>query len=377
MTTHFFSSMAFSRYFKPQFKLHTVVFVAATIFLHFMFLQSAAWRDWAPKSQPAVLSSVQVNLHPSLVPPEVAPAVLPPSLMRKTTAKARAPTKSVPTPVEPIPIPAEAPVVAAEVVDPAPTVEEASAGNNAVATALEAEINDAKPEFALRIPESVEMQMEVTHTKPNASPMQGVGSLRWDTYNGKYQISMEVGINLMVTTLNLYTLTSEGDIDAYGLAPIKSVETRRARAATAIHFNRHDRNIVFSSSNKTIKLENGVQDVASVLIQLTSMGYANPSQLAVGREFVIHVAEGRDATAFAFQVDAEEEIESPLMPQNGKLMTVHISRPPRPGSYNSRLDIWLAPSLGWYPIQIRNTESNGTVTNQIITSLRQKINMEK
>jgi hypothetical protein len=56
-------------------------------------------------------------------------------------------------------------------------------------------------------------------------------------------------------------------------------------------------------------------------------------------------------------------------------MTVHITRPPKPGSYNSQLDIWLAPSLGWYPVQIRNTESSGTVTNQIVVALKQKINL--
>jgi hypothetical protein len=33
----------------------------------------------------------------------------------------------------------------------------------------------------------------------------------------------------------------------------------------------------------------------------------------------------------------------------------------------------LAPSLSWYPVQIRNTESNGTVTNQIVTEFKNRV----
>ena len=61
----------------------------------------------------------------------------------------------------------------------------------------------------------------------------------------------------------------------------------------------------------------------------------------------------------------QEELETKL----GKLMTWHLSRPPKPGSYNSRLEVWLAPEHDWYPVQIRNTEASGAVTTQTVTKI--------
>jgi hypothetical protein len=46
-----------------------------------------------------------------------------------------------------------------------------------------------------------------------------------------------------------------------------------------------------------------------------------------------------------------------------------LSRPPKPGSYNSRLDIWLSPERGWYPVRIRNLEASGAVTTQTVNNI--------
>jgi hypothetical protein len=53
----------------------------------------------------------------------------------------------------------------------------------------------------------------------------------------------------------------------------------------------------------------------------------------------------------------------------GRVLTWHLSRPPKPGSYSARLDIWLAPGLNWFPVQIRNTEANGALTTQTVTRI--------
>jgi hypothetical protein len=248
---------------------------------------------------------------------------------------------------------------------------------NETASPLSAANESLAPEFNLRVPESAEMQMEISQVKVNGSSTSGVGTMLWSVKNGKYAISIEAGLDLLITTLNLYKLSSEGNIDTFGLTPLLNTEARRNKAQTAIHFNPDDKTIIFSSSNKTVPMENGVQDIASLLFQLASIGYADGSQFSPGREFTMQVAEGRDATQFNFKVIGEEEIDSKLAPETGKIKTVHIVRPPRPGSYNSQLDIWLAPPLGWYPIQIRNTESSGVVTTQTVVKLKQKLNMDQ
>ena len=79
----------------------------------------------------------------------------------------------------------------------------------------------------------------------------------------------------------------------------------------------------------------------------------------------IQVGEDRDAAVFRFVVLGQEDIDTRL----GKLQTWHLSRPPKAGSYRSRLDVWLAPARGWYPVQIRNTEASGAVTTQTVNNI--------
>jgi hypothetical protein len=370
MSQHFFSSQL------PQqlSKLSTWLFILTTILLHIVLLESAALKEWTPKPTLENLPNIAVSLQPRTV--EQAPATDKAKVNPKKSAevtKALRPqvthAAQIEAKAEDLAIPPTEPVVtqAIQVADQKPAEAQAPIGDETVA---------ALPEFKLRVPESAEMQMEITHTKVNGNPTTGVGSLTWERANGKYRLSIEAGINLLITNLNLLTITSEGHIDLFGLTPVISNDIRRTRPATAIHFNHTEKTISFSASDKIVAMENGAQDAVSVLLQLAAIGNAKEAQLTPGREFTIQVAEGRDATPFLFRVIGEEEIESKLAAETGKLMTIHISRPPKPGFYNSQLDIWFAPSLGWYPVQIRNTESNGNITNQVVVALKQKINRE-
>lgn len=357
-------------------KWSTWLFILASILLHIFLLESSAWKDWAPKSVSNEIPHITVSLTPAV--PDKEPATTPVETSKTVKASPAASTAISTTKAAPTKTDQEE--AATQQVENPPEVATVATASETEATTMEmkdASSSTAAPEFTLRVPDSAEMQLEITNTKVNGNPTTGVGSMMWDSYAGKYKISIEAGINLLITTLNLLTITSEGFIDVYGLMPIISNDVRKTRAATTIHFNHQEKTISFSASNKVIAMENGAQDAASVLIQLAAIGYADATQLAVGKEFSIQVAEGRDATPFLFRVVGEEEIDSPINPETNKLLTVHITRPPKPGFYNSQLDIWLAPSVGWYPVQIRNTESNGTVTNQRVIALKQKLNLEK
>ena len=52
-----------------------------------------------------------------------------------------------------------------------------------------------------------------------------------------------------------------------------------------------------------------------------------------------------------------------------RMAALHLSRPPRAGVYGSRLDIWLAPVHGWYPVKIRNIEASGAITTQTVNKI--------
>ena len=121
--------------------------------------------------------------------------------------------------------------------------------------------------------------------------------------------------------------------------------------------------ITFSATTATVPWQEGAQDKASVPFQLAAIGRADVNQLAGNIDIL--VGEEKEATVFRFQLVGEEELETKM----GRLVTWHLRRPPKPGTYSSQLDIWLAPSMQWYPVQIRNTEANGALTTQTVTRI--------
>ena len=217
--------------------------------------------------------------------------------------------------------------------------------------------------YKVDVPPPATILMDVARVDADGTRWNGEAQLAWTFRDDSYRIEFEAGIRVVFTRVNLAVLTSEGALAATGFAPVKMTEKRRGRALTATHFDwQHDK-ITFSSSQKTVPLVAGAQDKASVPLQLAAIARGDAAQLA--GDIDIQVGEDRDAVVFRFVVLGQEEIDTRL----GKLQTVHLSRPPKEGSYRSRLDVWLAPGKGWYPVQIRNTEANGAVTTQTVNNI--------
>jgi hypothetical protein len=217
--------------------------------------------------------------------------------------------------------------------------------------------------FRVNLPPSSDMVLDVDRVDADGTHWTGEAAMGWKLGPGSYRIKVEVGIRLLFARVNLLVLTSEGATGDTGFAPLLTNEKRRGRAMTATHFNQHDRTITFSASQARYLLEPGAQDKASVPLQLAAIARADPGQLAGG--FDIQVGEDRDAIVYHFVLVGQEDIDTRL----GRLHAWHLSRPPRAGSYNSRLDVWLAPERGWYPVRIRNTEASGAVTTQTVNNI--------
>ncbi|WP_394780109.1 DUF3108 domain-containing protein [Undibacterium sp.] len=237
-----------------------------------------------------------------------------------------------------------------------------------VVPAADKPAKDQNPHYAVSPPASARLMLELSNTKPGQpNPYLGEGEINWENSNGRYRMTMKAGLKVLFASVNLLSMRSEGLIDANGIAPVTSSETRRGRSETATHFNREAKTITFSASTKSMALNDGAQDKNTIIMQLAGIGNADPKQMQPGKEFAIQVGEDREATVFQFIVQGQETITTKL----GTLHTWHLVRPPRPGSYNSRLDVWLAPELQWYPVQIRNTETSGAVTTQTVVKITQ------
>lgn len=217
--------------------------------------------------------------------------------------------------------------------------------------------------YTVSLPPPGTMTLDVARVDADGTRWSGEAQLSWQQGGDSYRIAFEAGIRIVFARVNLAVLTSEGRVDSSGYAPVKMTEKRRGRALTATHFDRENKQISFSASQKKVDLAPGAQDKASVPLQLTAIARGDPAQLS--GEIDIQVGEDRDAVVYRFVVVGQEEIDTKL----GKLQTVHLSRPPKEGSYRTRLDIWLAPARGWYPVQIRSTEANGAVTTQTVNNI--------
>ncbi|MBI3285178.1 MAG: DUF3108 domain-containing protein [Burkholderiales bacterium] len=334
------------------------LFFLAALGLHAAALQWLAATAPQPlrrAGQPPVVS-VHFRAQPDTV---AAPARTPAVVARRHAVQTR-PAAAAQPPAMPDAMHVPASVASKE----APATADAPAASLPEAAAAEVQA-EVRPPFSVSAPPSVQLSMQLIRTEPNRNPLYGVGNISWEVSDNRYRMQVEAGLDLLLTSVQLYRLRSEGSLGRFGIAPATTTETRRSRSETATHFRPQEKSISFSSSADTVALADGAQDKASVLMQLAGIGRADPAQFVAGREIAIQVAEEREAATFVFVVSGQEEIDTRL----GKLLTWRLERPPRPGSYRARLEIWLAPGHEWYPVQIRNTEANGAVTTQTVTKI--------
>jgi hypothetical protein len=229
----------------------------------------------------------------------------------------------------------------------------------------------AKPAPELRhykvdLPPSADITLDVARVDANGTHWSGEELLSWRISPSGYRIRVEAGISVVFARVNLLTVTSEGTVGDEGFVPTLMTEKRRGRSMTATHFNRDAGTLTFSSSQASYPLAPGTQDKASVPLQLSAIARGDPKQLSGNID--IFVGEDRDASVFSFVVAGPEQIDTPL----GRIKAWHLVRPPKPGSYSSRLDLWLAPDYGWVPVRIRNVEASGAVTTQTARSIERK-----
>lgn len=200
----------------------------------------------------------------------------------------------------------------------------------------------------LQLPGSVKLDFDATGQQ-GMQPMSGVfGELTWlqdgDRYNAR--------LSLKVLFRTIRAQTSEGRIGPQGIAPERFSDRRRSEVAT--HFVRDTGEIVFSSANSRVPLQPGAQDRLSILMQLTALVGGDPARYTTGRTISLQVAGPRDADVWTFRVEGDETVATP----SGEHAARRLVRLPR-REYDQKIEVWLAPDLGWLPVRIRQTEANG------------------
>jgi len=205
--------------------------------------------------------------------------------------------------------------------------------------------------YQVRMPPSARLRYAVTRSRPGRAPQAGgEAQLVWESGGGRYQLRLEGVLGL---------LESEGGGDDTGIAPTQASEHQEDGSDRITRFDRGAGHIVSETGSDPLYL--GSQDRASLLMQLAGMGIAAPEQMQGVIEVMVGGPDGTRAARF--EVLGRE----PLATGAGSLQTLRLAERSEPG--RRRLEIWLAPDRNWLPVQLRVTEPDGSVANQVLTGI--------
>ncbi len=229
---------------------------------------------------------------------------------------------------------AEAPAPAASNPEPAPATMAASA---------------VRP---LTIPGSTRLAFDAVG-KRGRLDYKAMGDLVWLQDGDRYEMRMEMGDWI----IGKRVLSSTGRLTAGGLEPTRFSD--KFRSERAAHFDRQQGRIVFSANTPQADLMPGAQDQLSIFAQLAALVAGDPLAFPIGTTLSIQTAGPRDAEAWVFAVEREEMLYLP----GGHVPALKLVRSPNK-DYGQKVELWLAPELGFLPARIRITFENGDYLDQ-------------
>ncbi|SCK34794.1 Protein of unknown function [Variovorax sp. HW608] len=213
----------------------------------------------------------------------------------------------------------------------------------------------------LRISGSVRLAFAAT-AQQGAQPMQGAfGDLFWQQDGTHYDASLSIKF-LFVTFRNT---RSTGVIGPTGIEPLRYSDKRRTEVAS--HFVRDQKTVVFSNNSPAAPLLAGAQDRLSVVMQLGALMAGDPGRYPPDSVIAVQTVGPSDAEIWTFTISGDEQVAV----QAGEFTARKLTRNPRK-PFDDKIELWLAPELGYLPIRIRQTQSNGDF---IDLQLREKVPM--
>lgn len=215
-----------------------------------------------------------------------------------------------------------------------------------------------RPGHTMPVHASVRLGFEAVGQR-GVQPWRGAfGELVWLQDGDQYNARMS--LKIFFKTIN--TWTSTGRIGETGLAPERFSETKRSEVAS--HFVRDQGKVVFSNNSPTTELKPGAQDRLSVTMQLGALLAGDPQRYPQGSHISIQTVGPKDAEVWTFVVEADEHITTPA----GEFDVRRLSRTPR-NEHDYKLELWLAPELGWLPARMRQTMQDGDIIDLLLRDI--------
>ncbi|MBS1170358.1 MAG: hypothetical protein H6R01_1276 [Burkholderiaceae bacterium] len=218
--------------------------------------------------------------------------------------------------------------------------------------------------YRIKLPPSADLVYAVQFSQHGLT-LNGESVLRWRVSGNRYGLNNEMRSSLLGKAMES---KSEGMIDAFGLAPLQLTEKRMRKPASSATFDREHRLIRLTDAPQTYPLHGGEQDRASIMLQLVSVARGAPQKFVSGSEWKFFVVGRKSAETWTFRVIRKEKISTPM----GEVQAVRITRLLPEGSREQQLELWLAPSLDWFPVRVSFHDADGTQSDQKLLRIEKK-----
>jgi hypothetical protein len=203
------------------------------------------------------------------------------------------------------------------------------------------------PVYKTQLPASVTLHYDVRR-----GFLHGDGEIRWQARGDAYRLVLEA----RVAGLTLLMQTSEGGIDASGIAPVRFVDKRARRASQEANFRRELGKVTFSGTGDEWPLLDGSQDRLSWMIQLAGIAAAQPQLLVEGGRITMAVFGARgDAAIWSLRYAGHEEVATP----GARVRAIKLVREPS-SARDSGAEVWLDPGRSYLPVRATLLDSAGS-----------------
>jgi hypothetical protein len=153
------------------------------------------------------------------------------------------------------------------------------------------------------------------------------------------------------------SMTSVGEVTADGLAPKRFGD--KARNELAAHFDADKGKITFSANRPELPWQRGAQDRLSVFFQLAGLLAGQAGAVPTGTRIALYTVGPRDAETWTFIVENMDNLSLPV----GDIKALRLTREPK-REFDQKIETWFAPSMSYWPVRIKITQSNGDFVDQ-------------
>ncbi|MCE9659690.1 MAG: DUF3108 domain-containing protein [Burkholderiales bacterium] len=188
-------------------------------------------------------------------------------------------------------------------------------------------------------------------------PFRGAGEIRWRPAGDRYALQFDVRL----AGIALLSQSSQGELGAHGLAPVRFVDQRPRKSARAANFSRDSGAITFSGSSNRWPLFAGTQDRLSWMIQLGGIVAADPALATGGRISMVLVSARGEAAVRTARFAGRENAET----ASGSVAALKFVVDGH-SAYDGSFEIWLDPARAYLPARAISRNGSGDAEFELL-----------